>query len=40
MNMTDILLTIVCDAFDAGLVSDADHDAALTYLNGTAPKGE
>lgn len=32
-TMKNLLLTIVCDAFDAGAVSDEDHDTAITYLN-------
>ena len=33
-DMRDLLLTIVADAFDAGAVSDEDHDRALAFLNG------
>lgn len=32
-TMKNLLLTIVCDAFDANAVSDEDHDTALDYLN-------
>lgn len=33
-TMRDLLLDIVCDAFEAGVVSDEAHDEAIEYLNG------
>jgi hypothetical protein len=33
-NEIDLLTKIVCDAFDAGAITDSEHDVALDCLNG------
>lgn len=32
--LRDMLLDLVCDAFDAGLISGTHHDTLLAELNG------
>lgn len=39
-EMAELLRKIVADAFDAGAVTDEDHDAALSFLNDGTLYGE